>query len=58
VPHSPGFSRVKERSTVERCTCQYNEAYKKCGRYAYACKDIARMERDACYGMCVTDYTY
>ncbi|MDP9191104.1 MAG: hypothetical protein M3P06_05320 [Acidobacteriota bacterium] len=41
---------------LQRCTCKYNEAYKKCGKWGWWCKQIALADKEACQGGCLSDY--
>jgi hypothetical protein len=41
---------------VTKCTCEFNKALKKCGTYGYWCKSVATSDKNACLGLCLTDW--
>ena len=43
-------------SCRSKCKCTYNDNYKKCNG-GLACIDVATSERNACYGVCITDWS-
>jgi hypothetical protein len=49
------YTATNYATCISKCDCEFRKASKKC-RGGLLCNEIATSDREACYGICVTDW--